>query len=251
MSPEIKELGSLLETLAPHRRRFEVFSDAVFFMATALRNRLPELYSQALEDEYLRRFNSYEKDEQSVFPQLLGLLVKAIEAEPFDDHLGGMFMDCGFGDAWKGQFFTPYSISRLTAQAMFNKEEVATHIKRHGYVSLLEPSCGAGGMLIAACEALSKLGVHPYYVYFCGIDLDRTSALMCYVQMALRSVGGVVHVGNALTDKVSEVWPTPSYLLNLFPTRLKRGENDDPIFSGGLAVKPQPTRKVIKGGSVQ
>ncbi len=59
-----------------------------------------------------------------------------------------------------------------------------------------------------------------------AVDVDRTTALMCYLQIALWHIPGAVVVGNSLPLKVREVFHAPAHYLGLWNHRLKRREEE-------------------------
>ena len=52
-------------------------------------------------------------------------------------------------------------------------------------------------------------------------DVDRTAALMCYLQLALWNVPAVVIVGNTLANEVREAFYTPAHYLGFWEVRLR------------------------------
>ena len=57
-------------------------------------------------------------------------------------------MALGLANEWKGQFFTPYDICRAMA-AMNLGEDLKSQIEEKGWVSVSDPACGAGALLLA------------------------------------------------------------------------------------------------------
>ena len=61
-------------------------------------------------------------------------------------------------------------------------------------------------------------------------DIDRTAALMCYIQLTLWNVPGVVIVGNTITLEAREVFYTPAHCLGLWGYKLRRYWGDAPTY---------------------
>ena len=90
----------------------------------------------------------YDTAEVDVFPQLLAILTMALEENPEQDFLGTLFTALNLHDYLKGQFFSPYSICMATAATTL--KGIKEQAKEIGWVSVCDPCCGAGALLIAA-----------------------------------------------------------------------------------------------------
>ena len=137
----IKEFNSL----ARHKHRYEVFRDFVTVAALSVHNSLRGPRYDDLEAEYLQIAGRYERDELEGFARLLGILIALLDAEP-KDILGQLYMSLELGNTNTGQFFTPPEVSELMAQVTYG-EELKTLNKP--FITLCEPACGAGGMVLA------------------------------------------------------------------------------------------------------
>ena len=67
-----------------------------------------------------------------------------------------------------GQFFTPYDVSRMMAEMTF--DTVDEIIAEQGFVTVQEPACGAGGMIIAAADVIDAQGLRYRPAALCGCD---------------------------------------------------------------------------------
>ena len=155
-----KEFCSIIGKLAWKYNRHEVFSDFCEIAALSLRQvfeRKPEN-----EEKYLTLINRYESAEQSQFAELLAITVSALTDEP-RDFLGECFHELELHNQYKGQFFTPFSVSRMMAKMSLTGVE--DQIREHGFIELNEPTCGAGGMVIAAAEEIKQAGFNPVNVF--------------------------------------------------------------------------------------
>ncbi|WP_161631068.1 N-6 DNA methylase [Leisingera caerulea] len=203
----VKEFTKLFRTTARYHHRHEVFRDFIFCAACALYNGVPPK-AQDREQEYLDTINRYAADDRAAFQRLFALLVEALEPEP-RDVLGSIFMSLELGDAWKGQFFTPSEVSRMMAEMLIG--DLDEKLSRGDPVSVSEPACGAGGMVLAVADAILRRGYNPAKVMSAhAIDVDRTAALMTYIQLSLWNIPATVVVGNALTLEEREIWKTPA-----------------------------------------
>ena len=90
------------------------------------------------------------------------------------------------------------------------------------YIKMSEPCCGAGAMSLAFVKQMIAAGHNPAYkLWMQCIDIDRTVALMCYVQLTLWNVPAQVIVGNTLTLEYREQWFTPVHWLFDWPRRFQ------------------------------
>lgn len=205
------EFARQFTNLCNTKSSWEVWADFVTMSALSIVNALErqgETHDKR-EKEYLGIINRYTKTEQQVFPTLLAKLVEALEEDPEQDFLGEMFMALELGSHWKGQFFTPYTVCQLMA-AMTIDDRVK-QIQECGWAGIHDPCCGAGALLIAARNEMVKRGLGPRQALYVAQDIDRTAALMCYLQLSLLGCAGYVVVGDALMQP--PVSPTGSPLL--------------------------------------
>jgi type I restriction-modification system DNA methylase subunit len=206
---ERKAFIDLFNTIARHRHRYEVFKDFVTMAAISLHNRVR--MNAQLEAEYMGIVGRYTKEEAISFSHLLAMLVNMLEPAP-RDVLGTIFMELDFGGTHNGQFFTPHHISELMALIGYGEQLENLDVP---FVTLCEPACGAGGMVLAFVKVLIDKGHNPAKKLWARCqDIDRTAALMCYVQLALWHVPAAVIVGNTLANECREVFYTPAHYLH-------------------------------------
>lgn len=59
-----------------------------------------------------------------------------------------------------GQFFTPYNISELMARAVMDETLIKDKAANNGIITINDPCCGGGGMLVAALDVLRSCSVN-------------------------------------------------------------------------------------------
>ena len=213
--PAWADFQRLFRDTARHCHRYEVFRDFVTLTAISLHNRINLV--DALEAEYLAIIGRYPREDQLRFPQLLAELVEIMEVEPWDA-LGQLYMELSIQSEHVGQFFTPPEISELMARITYGG---ALASLKEPFVTVMEPACGAGGMILAFAKVMIDSGHNPAERMWVHCqDIDRTAALMCYVQLALWHIPGVVVVGNTLAMETREVFYTPAHYLGRWSDRL-------------------------------
>lgn len=105
------------------------------------------------------------------------------------------------------------------SEIQFTDSEADEMLKERRYISVNDPACGAGAMLIAFANVARKHGInYQKHVLFVAQDIDRTAAMMCYIQMSLLGCPAIVVIGDSLAKPFphpdNEVWCTLFYHLN-------------------------------------
>lgn len=212
-----KEFCKVVGQLAGKYGRHEIFTD--FCEAAALSLRQTFERSEKNERAYLDLINRYEPDEQPRFAELLALTVEALTEQP-RDFLGECFHELELYNQYKGQYFTPFDISRMMARiSLAGLEE---KIRQRGYLELNEPTCGSGGMVIAAAEEFKARGLNPLNTLFAvAQDIDRKCCNMAYIQLSLLAIPAAVIWGNTLLVECREQWLTAGYFLGPWADRFR------------------------------
>lgn len=227
-----KEFLDGFSKLTQTRPDWQVWADLMSAMSCALSN---------FGDPDEKRKEQREKEYAECIQRLVGVeapahlfavVTQALERNPDQDYLGKLYMALGLGSHWKGQFFTPFSISLMMAETSLEEDKVRQAIDDRGWISINDPACGAGSTLIAAATALRQEKVNfQQHVAFVGNDVDRVAAQMCFIQMALLGCPGYIAVANTLSDPVvgpvlfpkekesQEFWYTPMWWSDVWTYR--------------------------------
>lgn len=219
------EIVKSIESIAykTGQRVHNVFSDWVEMMAIAFSNRIDLAKFDERENRYLAIAKKYNKAQLEGISELLTKLVLCFnpyeDVVNYDDYLGSIYMGLNLGNAHRGQFFTPYSVSTLMAKISGGSKE---DYLRRDITLLSEPTSGAGGMVIAFAENLRDIGVnYSRHLYVRAQDIDPLCVYMTYVQCTLLHIPAIVVLGNSLTDEVRDSWITPAYILGDFSERMR------------------------------
>ncbi|MBK5145565.1 hypothetical protein I2494_17945 [Budviciaceae bacterium BWR-B9] len=88
-------------------------------------------------------------------------------------------------------------------------------LKDKPYISLSEPACGAGGMVIATAKHMIESGFNPntQLLAVCT-DIDVVAARMCYVQLSMLGIPAIVNIGNTLSMAINTTLYTPFLYVN-------------------------------------
>ena len=214
-----KEFCALMDKFAFRYSRWQVWNDFLSLSAISLANVIPTPEKEEREKTYHAILSSYREEEKEIFPQMLNLVVLALSDNPEQDFLGSLYHYLNLQQEQKGQFFTPYHICEFMSELQFAGDEKAEKLEEKGYISVNDPACGAGAMLIAFANVARKHGInYQKHVLFVAQDIDRTAAMMCYIQLSLLGCPAVVAIGDSLAKPFphpdNEVWYTLFYHLN-------------------------------------
>lgn len=213
------EVGKILKDLSYRHGLWQVFRDFVAMAALAMSNAADATQREAREAEYMRTVQRYTAEEASKIAQAFAITTLGLEAGPHD-FLGSLFMALDLGDAWKGQYFTPYELARLMAR--MNMDAAKPLIESRGFVRVSDPCVGGGAMIIAAAHALIDEGInYQQCMHAHAQDIDLTAVHMAYVQLSLLHIPAVVVHGNSLTDDVRSTWVTLAHTMGGWNSRLR------------------------------
>lgn len=157
----------------------------------------------------------YSEKEQYKIMSLYANIMDALQENPGQDFLGEMYHRLDLQKHEKGQFFTPYDVCKLMTLLSLSTENLTGEISQKGYVTVSDPACGSGALLLSFYETVREMGITGYQVLAVAQDVDRSAALMCYLQLSVLFIPAIVIVGNSITnpgiDPQNEVWYTPAY----------------------------------------
>jgi type I restriction-modification system DNA methylase subunit len=148
---------ALMEKSGYSRSLYTVFRDFCEPAALSMSNAIDRAQYEQREGRYMEIVKTYKKEEVARFPEMFASIVLSLE-ERKGDCLGQLFMALDLGNDRAGQFFTPYHVSLLMAKMLCG--DVKAQCKARGYVRVMEPAVGAGGIVIATAEAFEDEGIN-------------------------------------------------------------------------------------------
>lgn len=228
-----KAIVQILRDLSRAHGLDRTWSDWTEMSALALANAVDRAQFERREKRYLEIVSRYDNDDlqqlAEAFVHLVQCWEQRVAAGEFGDVLGSTFMMLDMGNSGTSQFFTPYEVSRLMgAIIMGDERDLASEVGRRGFLRLLEPACGAGGMIISAAHVLHDAKInYQRAMHVVAIDIDRRCVHMTYLQLALLHIPAIVVHGNALTVEEWEHWYTPAHVLGGWSGRLRRREAEE------------------------
>lgn len=219
MNPKLKPITDLLGTFSFRVDYATLLSDVFSMLADSISNLVDVAQKDIRDQEYFGIIKKYTAEEQKRLQMISGKIFDLCSemSEPngeFNDWLGELYMFSGTSSSRAGQFFTPYNLSRLTAKL----NEFQTNDR--GIITVDEPACGSGGLILAAAEAMREKGInYTEQAFFHGADLDGRCVRMCYIQLSLAGIPAIVHKRDTLAMKTFETWHTPAYIFNFLKFR--------------------------------
>lgn len=217
---DLKNIAELVTSIDPGRNPLGVFADYVEILALAFANIPPK---DELNERYKAILGKYTAKQQKIFPEVTGRLIMYLtQRGKIHDVFGNLYMQISAGNSKLGQFFTPIHISGLMAALAINQKDCSDAIDHHGYLEIIEPSCGGGSTVLAACQRIREFGYNPQtQVLVRAEDLDISCVYMTFAQLGLWGIPAIVKHGNALTGEIFGTYVTP------FICNLRRSERNE------------------------
>ncbi len=220
--PKVEEIIKEIERANIHVGKDKFLSDLLECGAIAISNQVDLAQFNTREERYLQIINNYQPNDRAhlvnIFSKIFALLSSVVyDNGIFNDYLGEIFMRTNAGNKKTGQFFTPYHISKFMATVTILEDIVQNKKETDDILTVNDPCCGGGGMLIAALDVLRDNKFN--YARNCFMDagdIDIRCVHMTYLQLSLAGVPAIVRHQNALTRELWSVWYTPAYIFQ-FP----------------------------------
>lgn len=206
------DFRKVLEQLAHRNDTRSVFEAFTRFAACALA-------VQTRETEYLEEVKRWTKPDMDLFAEALGTLVNEMEAKPFEDVLGGCYMEFALSSKsqqWHGEFHTPKHICDLMAGMVLGDME---SMPAEGPITICEPACGAGAMILSLGQACSPEVRRRLRVT--AIDISRTACDMAFINTTLWGIPTRVIHGNSLSQEYWAAWSNIHYIAPWLPLAMR------------------------------
>ena len=198
------DFRKILESISRQHDTRKVFDAFVRFAACALA-------AQTREAEYLEEVKHWERQDLDLFGNALGALVLEMEGRPFEDVLGGYYMEFALshkGQQWNGEFHTPKPICDLMARMTLGDVE---SLPKDRPITVCEPACGAGAMILSLAEACPPDVRRRLRVT--AIDINRTACDMAFVNTTLWGIPTRIIHGNSLSLECWAAWSNIHWIM--------------------------------------
>ena len=124
-------------------------------------------------------------------------------------------------------------IAVLDTGVNYNHEDLKSQIEEKGWVSVSDPACGAGALLLAFANECKRNHInYQTSVFFVAQDIDFLAGCMCYIQMSLLGCPGYVVIDDSILHPAQSydedglipknspnVWFTPMYFRDIWHWR--------------------------------
>lgn len=200
----IGEIRSLAQTKGLNT----VFTTFLEITATSIAAQMDPMNAEEREKRYQEIASKMTPEELSSYARMLVLLTLATREHADDpcDILGDVYHELKLNNEWNGQFFTPDHICRLMAQIV----NLDVPADQEGPITINEPTCGSGTMVIGAVWVMQRKGIdYRRKSFFVAQDIDIRCVWMAYIQLSLYRIPAVVIHGNTLTVEEWSHWYTP------------------------------------------
>lgn len=231
MPNECKELCNALTSVSDRYSTWQIFEDWLAMSSISISNTVDWAQAAEREKQYLQIVKKYNKAEAERLAKCFAILVETLnnefETSGITDILGKVFHALNLHNKYHGQFFTPFHICEFMGLATFDGKEPSeeTQLKDEGYITVLEPCIGSGGLVLGFCKAMMKRDHNPQTeLCVTGVDIDIKCVHMAYLQLSLFGIPAVIVHGNSLTMEEWSVWKTPTYILGAWEHRTKLKE---------------------------
>lgn len=194
-----------------HQSPVELFKDAIEYLALKIMIQTDFQIEQKCTDKYFELSEKYKDKDCSVIRviKLISSLLLRFKTH-FYDYLGELYMKIieRFSKPSKGQYFTPYNVSKLMAHITF---DIPANIKDKP-ITINDPCCGSGGMCIAFIDLLDKRNINylQHYIIYAN-DIDITCAYMTYIQLSMAGAAAIIQHKDTITQETYLTMRTAGY----------------------------------------
>lgn len=206
-----KRFIKTLEGLAGRRSVVDAFSDVCAALACGIEQLSPN--PQEREERFASTMAKYDADDRRVFGKLLAIVVQALELSR-ESFLGPVLEEIGASNTRNGQFLTPVDLAKLMGRIVSAPTATVAKHRPGELVTLNDPACGAGVLMIQTAEELVQAGVPKRDVYIICGDIDIRACDMTFIELSLLGYAARIEHEDALSMKeYSRPRYTPGYFL--------------------------------------
>lgn len=200
-----KEISKNILSLSGSKSPYDIFYDWIALMALSLANAPCMIRNRVYlerEKQYKDIVSKYTNEEFKKICYMFYLLTEAFE-EKMTDWLGEIYMESRCANKNTGQFFTPFNVSRMSADLAIPDDYDGSYP-----IYINEPSTGGGGMIIAAAKTLKEKNInYQKCMRVIAQDLDWKGVYMTFTQLSLLGIDAIVVQGDTLLDPYTENYP--------------------------------------------
>ena len=149
----------------------------------------------------------WKKEHMVLFEKALNELCEEMQCNHYKDLLGEVYISLKYKG--NGEFYTPKPVCDCMAGMGYSD----IIVDKSKPLLCIEPTCGAGLMILSAWEVLCKRDeVGRFDVIFKAQDLDLTACYCCYINTTAWGIPCIVVQGNTLLLEENLCTPNVHYL---------------------------------------
>lgn len=199
----------------------EIFRDCCRVFATCLR--VPLLHNaeerNSAEERYQSIVAKYGKEGMEHIAKCFGIVCMALE-EKREDFLGHLLQDLNATSKGFAQYFTPPHLARLMAKCVGSENPKVGEL-----ITLSDPCCGAGVLLIEYAEEHLQNGGRQCDLFISGEDIDETACCIAYTQFSLLGYSArITRMDSISRQTYEEPWLTVGFFLHGTQWRIRKSE---------------------------
>lgn len=216
--PTVDEILKQINKFSGRTSHTEFLSDVFRCGAYAISNRFDKSKYKEREEDYKRIISKYNSKDQELIAEIFANIYLLLSNQiniGFADYLGQIYMSSSTSNNKTGQFFTPYNVSKLCSELTITDNSVKKAIDNDEILTMHEPTCGSGGMILALADTLyNKYHFNTARNLFveCG-DIDIRCVHMAYLQLSLVGIPAIIYHRNGLTLETWDKFETPAYIM--------------------------------------
>lgn len=203
----------------------DIFRDCCRVFAISLR--VPLLQSaeerNSAERQYQNVVSKYGKEGMEHIAKCFSIVCLALE-EKREDFLGHLLEELNGTSKGFSQFFTPPHVARLMSSIVGGDKPKVGEL-----VTLADPCCGAGVLLIEYGETHLENGGRQCDLFISAEDIDETACCIAYTQLSLLGFSARITHMDSLSKKIyDEPWFTVGFYLHGTQWRIRPRGNEEP-----------------------
>lgn len=209
------EILKIFNNMAGKYSASEIFTDWLEWNASTMQSFRGENWEH-LKTTFDYLANKYDRSHFEQFKVIDEILNEGL-IETAEDILGVVFMKMS-PTKNLGQFFTPTHCCSLLVKLQSNShEDIKKEIEEQGCITVSDPTCGGGALLIAYYKYAKENGIDTSKILFHGKDIDRRCAQMTYLQLQTLDANALIEVGDTLLNTTTDTFLTTNLMLAQIP----------------------------------
>jgi type I restriction-modification system DNA methylase subunit len=203
-SEDRREFARALDEADPRQRIDTLFGSFLYVISGVFRQAANARWSGSIDEEMEQLIVREHKQwkNPSAFYKAIRILTESLEERSYD-FLGSFYQEIESNYRPAGQFFTPQPVCDMMARMQMHDLEPRDD---HRPLTINDPACGAGAMLIAAVNVLRENGVSNSDFCIYAQDVDIRCAQMAHIQLTLLDAPSAISHMNTLSMETFDSW---------------------------------------------